>query len=109
MNRVHIHLMCIECELNPHRSCSHCQNFETELELNCCWHATPTAAQVMISTLALLSQHTKCIETHTKVHPIICLALLLVADNVEREFRRTTQDHLVSGLFRQHLVSSVPA
>ena len=27
--------MRIECELNPHQSCLHCQNFETELLLVC--------------------------------------------------------------------------
>ena len=69
------------------------------LKPNCCWHATPTAAQVTISALALSSQHSRCIETHTKVCTIICLTLSLVVDNVEREFRQTTWDHLVSGLF----------
>ena len=51
------------------------------LKLNCCWLATPTAAQVTISNLALLSQHSRCIK-HTKVHPIISLTLSLVVEDI---------------------------
>ena len=50
----------------------------------------PTAAQVVISTLALSSQHSRCIETHTKVRPITSLTLSLVIEDVKRELRRTT-------------------
>ena len=87
--------MCIECELNPHRSCSHCQNFETELVLVCPTHCSPSSDFI----LALSSQHSRCIETHTKVHPFTSHTLSLVVEDLERELRRTTWDYLVSGLF----------
>ena len=71
----------------------------------------PTAAQVAISTLGLWSQHSRCIETHTKVRPIVCLTLSLVVDNVERTWISTNYTRPLGkwSLCRQHLVSSVPA
>ena len=87
------------CALNASSIHIDCVHTAQSLKPNCYWHATPTAAQVTISALALSNQHSRCIETHTKVCTIICLTLSLVVDNVEREFRRTTQDHLISDLF----------
>ena len=105
------HLILFECEVNSHSPDVHQMRVQftsiaftlpkfwnqivTELRLASHTHCT----QVKIFALALSSQRSRCIETHTKVRPIICLALSLVVDNVEREFRRTTQDHLVSSLF----------
>ena len=36
------HLIRFECELNPHQSCSRCQNYETELLLMCHTHCSPS-------------------------------------------------------------------
>ena len=102
-----IEFACTRCALNAnwiHIDHIHtAKTLELNIVTNCCWWATPTAAQVTISTLALSSQHSRCIETHTKVHPIICLTLLLVVDSVECDFRQTTRDHLVSGLISSSL------
>ena len=61
--------------------------------------------------LGLSSQHFRCIETHTEVHPITSFTLSLVVEDVECELRQTTWDHLVRkrSLFWQHLDSTVPA
>ena len=80
------HWILFECELNSHSPDVHRMRIEFTLIMFtlpkfitklCYWHATPTAAQVTVSTLDLPSQHSRCIETHTKVRPIICLTLLL--------------------------------
>ena len=55
------------------------------LKPNCLLVCHTPAAQVAISILALSSQHSRCIETHTKVRPITSLTLSLVVEDGERE------------------------
>ena len=88
------HLIRFECELNSHSPDAHRMRIEStsiSFTLLTFWRATPTAAQATISTLTLLSQHSRCIETHK--------FLVAVADYVKCEFRRSTRDHSVSDLF----------
>ena len=65
----------------------------------------------MISTLALSSQHSRCIETHTKVHPITSLTLIVAGSGRRGAWTSTNYMRPLGkrSLFWQHLVSTIPA
>ena len=98
------HLIRFECELNSHSPDAHRMRIEStsiSFTLPTFWRATPTAAQATISTLTLLSQHSRCIETQ-----IPCRCSRLCEMWISTIYTGPLGKR---SLFRQQVISGVPA
>ena len=108
-----MHLILFECkmnshthdvhqsELNPHRSCSHCQN----IKVNCNWIAIGVphpAAQVAIYTLAFWAIILDVLKHTLKPVQLFALCSRRCGAWISMNHTRSKRSH-----FRQHLVSSI--